>query len=205
MMPRHHQCLLAALILLVAPPLFGTFAAQSKEGGQCLAFPDVCKTPLPIIGKVPVPYGNITQVVKAKGATKKKVVTGKKKVATKKPANRKPAGKQPAKAESGKKPSPAEMRRVAKLAPTKSQREHAESWLAEIRRSAALLEDGLRRAKASKRQLQRARAMLARVLELEREARLGAKNAKTNEQFYRKLFDVQRALIALPYLRLSNA
>lgn len=48
--------------------------ASSKGGGQCAAFPDVCKTPSPG-GPVPVPYPNIGMVTQAsKTSTKVKIV-----------------------------------------------------------------------------------------------------------------------------------
>ena len=37
----------------------GMFPASTSGGGMCLAFPDVCKTPVPIIGAPPTPYPNI--------------------------------------------------------------------------------------------------------------------------------------------------
>ena len=51
------------------------FSGATKGGGNCFAFPDVCKTPSPA-GPVPIPYPNIasqstlqngTTTVKAKG------------------------------------------------------------------------------------------------------------------------------------------
>ncbi len=35
------------------------FPASTKGGGQCMIFPDVCKTPAPPAPFVPVPYPNI--------------------------------------------------------------------------------------------------------------------------------------------------
>ncbi|MBA1147269.1 DUF4150 domain-containing protein [Ectothiorhodospiraceae bacterium WFHF3C12] len=42
--------------------------ATNKAGGQCMAFPDVCKTPTPG-GPVPVPYPNIGMVPQVNGGT----------------------------------------------------------------------------------------------------------------------------------------
>ena len=56
--------------------------ASSKQGGECAAFPDVCKTPSPG-GPVPLPYPNIGQVMQvSKTATKVKFCN--KEAATKK-------------------------------------------------------------------------------------------------------------------------
>lgn len=44
--------------------------ASTKAGGQCAAFPDVCKTPSPA-GPVPIPYPNIGMVPQAQKCTKK--------------------------------------------------------------------------------------------------------------------------------------
>lgn len=35
------------------------FPASTKGGGQCFAFPDVCKTPAPPAPPIPIPYPNI--------------------------------------------------------------------------------------------------------------------------------------------------
>ncbi len=35
------------------------FPASTRKGQAVLAFPDVCKTPVPIVGVVPIPYPNI--------------------------------------------------------------------------------------------------------------------------------------------------
>lgn len=49
------------------------FPASTSGGGQCFAFPDVCKTPSPG-GPVPVPYPNIGMVMQAsKTASKVKI------------------------------------------------------------------------------------------------------------------------------------
>jgi hypothetical protein len=42
--------------------------ASTKGGGQCFAFPDVCKTPTPA-GPVPIPYPNIAMLNQASGGT----------------------------------------------------------------------------------------------------------------------------------------
>jgi hypothetical protein len=48
--------------------------ASSKGGGQCFAFPDVCKTPTPA-GPVPIPYPNLGMLPQAvKTSTKVKIV-----------------------------------------------------------------------------------------------------------------------------------
>ena len=60
------------------------FSVATKKGGQCNAFPDVCKTPSPA-GPVPIPYPNIAMLTNAKGGTcAKKVKIGNKMVITKK-------------------------------------------------------------------------------------------------------------------------
>ena len=41
------------------------FPASTKGGGQCFAFPDVCKTPAPPAPFVPVPYPNIGMCTQA--------------------------------------------------------------------------------------------------------------------------------------------
>lgn len=43
--------------------------ASTTAGGQCLAFPDVCKTPAPPAPFVPIPYPNIAMGNQAKGST----------------------------------------------------------------------------------------------------------------------------------------
>lgn len=40
----------------------------TKAAGQCVAFPDVCKTPTPG-GPVPIPYPNIAMLPQGKGGT----------------------------------------------------------------------------------------------------------------------------------------
>lgn len=48
--------------------------ASTKQGGQCMAFPDVCKTPAPP-SPVPIPYPNVGMVMQcAKTSTKVKFV-----------------------------------------------------------------------------------------------------------------------------------
>ncbi|HUA65085.1 MAG TPA: DUF4150 domain-containing protein [Alphaproteobacteria bacterium] len=42
--------------------------ASTNGGGQCFAFPDVCKTPTPG-GPVPIPYPNIAMLNQASGGT----------------------------------------------------------------------------------------------------------------------------------------
>lgn len=61
--------LVAALLLgasLVTQPAGAMFPASSKGGEMALAFPDVCKTPVPIVGKVAIPYPNVGQAKPAK-------------------------------------------------------------------------------------------------------------------------------------------
>lgn len=45
------------------------FPASCKAGGQCFAFPDVCKTPAPPAPFVPIPYPNIAMVNQADGGS----------------------------------------------------------------------------------------------------------------------------------------
>jgi hypothetical protein len=45
------------------------FPASTKGGGQCFAFPDVCKTPAPPAPFVPIPYPNIAMPADASGGT----------------------------------------------------------------------------------------------------------------------------------------
>lgn len=60
------------------------FPATTNGGGQCMVFPDVCKTPTPG-GPVPIPYPNIAMCTQAKGSTcSKKVKIMNKKACTKK-------------------------------------------------------------------------------------------------------------------------
>jgi hypothetical protein len=44
------------------------FPATTNAGGQCFAFPDVCKTPSPG-GPIPIPYPNIAMPNQANGST----------------------------------------------------------------------------------------------------------------------------------------
>jgi hypothetical protein len=44
------------------------FPASTKEGGQCFAFPDACKTPTPG-GPIPLPYPNIAMGNQADGGS----------------------------------------------------------------------------------------------------------------------------------------
>ncbi len=53
------------------------FPAATKAGGQCMAFPNVCKTPAPPAPPVPIPYPSIGMVNQASGTTKKVKVAGK--------------------------------------------------------------------------------------------------------------------------------
>lgn len=34
----------------------------TKSSGICIAFPDICMTPVPLVGNVPIPYVNIGQL-----------------------------------------------------------------------------------------------------------------------------------------------
>lgn len=61
------------------------FPASNNGDGMSLAFPDVCKTPVPLVGVVPIPYPNIAQCSQAKGSTcSSKVKIDGKKTMTKK-------------------------------------------------------------------------------------------------------------------------
>lgn len=44
------------------------FPASTNGGGQCVSFPDVCKTPSPA-GPVPIPYPNIAMLTQADGGS----------------------------------------------------------------------------------------------------------------------------------------
>jgi hypothetical protein len=61
------------------------FPATTKGGGQCLGFPDVCKTPAPPAPFVPVPYPNMAMPNQANGSTvsKKVKICGKEACTTK--------------------------------------------------------------------------------------------------------------------------
>jgi hypothetical protein len=43
--------------------------ASTKAGGQCLAFPDVCKTPAPPAPPIPIPYPNMAMANQASPGT----------------------------------------------------------------------------------------------------------------------------------------
>ena len=64
------------------------FPASTHKGQAVAAFPDVCKTPVPIVGAVPIPYPNIGQSSAAKAASKTSV----KQPATKGAAYKKTSG-----------------------------------------------------------------------------------------------------------------
>ena len=42
--------------------------ASTKQGGDCMAFPDTCKTPTPV-GTIPTPYPNTAQLMQANPGT----------------------------------------------------------------------------------------------------------------------------------------
>ncbi|SFU61415.1 protein of unknown function [Polaromonas sp. YR568] len=50
--------------------------AVTKQNGQCMAPADVCKTPAPPAGPIPVPYPNIAMPMMGNPATLKVMVTG---------------------------------------------------------------------------------------------------------------------------------
>lgn len=50
------------------------FPATTNGGGQCFAFPDVCKTPAPPAPPVPMPYPNIAMPLDANAGTCSKKV-----------------------------------------------------------------------------------------------------------------------------------
>lgn len=58
------------------------FPASTKQSGQCFAFPDVCKTPAPPAGPIPIPYPNIGMVMQASKTSKKVKFCGKDAVTT---------------------------------------------------------------------------------------------------------------------------
>lgn len=61
------------------------FPASTNGGGQCFAFPDVCKVPAPPAPFVPVPFPNIGMLTQAKGSScSSKVKIKGKKTVTKK-------------------------------------------------------------------------------------------------------------------------
>ena len=58
--------------------------ASTMAGGQCFAFPDVCKTPAPPAPFVPVPYPNIAMCTQADGGScSSKILIGGKKTIVK--------------------------------------------------------------------------------------------------------------------------
>jgi hypothetical protein len=60
------------------------FPASTKGGGQCMAFPDVCKVPAPPAPFVPVPFPNIAMLPQGNGGTmSSKVKIGNQPAATK--------------------------------------------------------------------------------------------------------------------------
>lgn len=62
------------------PPIF---PASSKGGGNCMAFPDVCKTPAPPAGPIPIPYPNSAMLNQATKTSKKVKIVKKETVTTK--------------------------------------------------------------------------------------------------------------------------
>jgi len=50
--------------------------AVTKQSGQCLAMPDVCKTPAPPGPPIPVPYPNIAMPMMGNPATTKVLICG---------------------------------------------------------------------------------------------------------------------------------
>jgi Domain of unknown function (DUF4150) len=53
------------------------FPASTKGGGQCAAFPDVCKVPAPPAPFVPTPFPNMAQCSGASGTSSKVKIVGK--------------------------------------------------------------------------------------------------------------------------------
>ena len=50
--------------------------ALTKAGGQCMAAPDVCKTPIPPAGPVPIPYPNIAMPLMGNPCALKVMICG---------------------------------------------------------------------------------------------------------------------------------
>ncbi|MAF04638.1 MULTISPECIES: DUF4150 domain-containing protein [unclassified Herbaspirillum] len=50
--------------------------AVTKQAGQCMAMPDVCNTPIPPAGPVPLPYPNIAMPMMGNPATTKVLISG---------------------------------------------------------------------------------------------------------------------------------
>ena len=59
------------------------FPASTKGGGNCLAIPDVCKTPAPPAGPVPIPYPNTGMLNQAVKTSTKVKFCGKEALSTK--------------------------------------------------------------------------------------------------------------------------
>ncbi len=53
------------------------FPIATKSTGVCVAFPDMCWTPVPIIGQVPIPYANIGQLSEAQEVSENVLIRGK--------------------------------------------------------------------------------------------------------------------------------
>jgi len=62
------------------PPIF---PASTKGGGNCMAFPDVCKTPAPPAGTLFIPYPNSAMLNQATGTSKKVRIVKKQAISTK--------------------------------------------------------------------------------------------------------------------------
>jgi len=52
------------------------FPVSTKQGGDCNAFPDTCKTPAPPAPPIPTPYPNAAQLMQANPGTCAKKVKG---------------------------------------------------------------------------------------------------------------------------------
>jgi uncharacterized Zn-binding protein involved in type VI secretion len=50
--------------------------AVTKQNGQCMAMPDVCKTPAPPAPPIPIPYPNIAMPMMGNPATMKVLIAG---------------------------------------------------------------------------------------------------------------------------------